>query len=103
MSRRWGTGPVPRRCSTRPPASPARPCPPGHSVTTRLELNLADLYASQARYKLAEPLLLGAIATQRAQLGDNHPTTRRSVGTLIEHYRARGMDETAAAWASGRR
>ena len=74
--------------------------PPGHSVTTRIELTLADLYAAQARHELAEPLLLlAAIATQRVQLGGDHPTTRRSVGMLIEYVMARGMDATASEWA----
>ena len=88
---------------------PARIRPPGHSVTTRIDLTLADLYAAQARHEFAEPLLLllllllAAIATQRVQLGGDHPITPRSVGMLIEHVMVRGMDATASEWASGQR
>ncbi len=66
--------------------------------STRLELQLADVYDVQGRHELAEPLFLEAVASLRDQLGNAHPLTQRTVGQVVSHYRARGMSDVADKW-----
>ena len=75
--------------------------PSGHTVITRLELQLADVYDAQGMHELAEPLFLEAVTSLRDQLGDTHPWTLRAVGQVVTHYRSRGMPEVAEQWESG--
>ena len=56
---------------------------------------LALLYDSQGKYKVAEPLYLRSLSIDEKQLGENHPHVATSLNNLAELYNSQGKYKEA--------
>ncbi len=56
------------------------------------------LYIQQARYEVAEPLLLEACQGRENKLGPEHPHTSDSLNELVRLYESWGKPEEAQKW-----
>ncbi len=59
-------------------------------IKARLMQSMGELYLSLGLYREAEPLLEGALSSQRAVLGDDHPDTLDSMNHLAQLYLHQG-------------
>ena len=57
--------------------------------------NLANLYADQGKFELAEPLYQRALEAREQVLGPEHPDTLRTVNNLANLYTDQGKFELA--------
>ena len=57
--------------------------------------NLAELYNTQGKYDLAEPLLKRALAITEKALGSDHPDTAMSLSNLAMLYATQGKYDLA--------